>query len=47
MNDAFHPEIKDQATYAGALNEKRFGWGAAAVDFNNDGWIDLTQANGM
>lgn len=47
LNDSFHPEIKDQATYAGALNEKRFGWGAAAVDFNNDGWIDLTQANGM
>ncbi len=47
MKDAFHPEIKDQATYAGALNENRFGWGGAAADFNNDGWIDLTQANGM
>lgn len=43
----FAPEIKDQATYAGALNENRFGWGGAAVDFNNDGWIDLAQANGM
>ncbi|MGZ3806743.1 MAG: FG-GAP-like repeat-containing protein [Bacteriovorax sp.] len=45
--DKFHPEIKDQATYAGALNENRFGWGAAAADFNNDGWTDLAQANGM
>ncbi len=46
-NDKFHPEVKDQATYAGALNENRFGWGGAAADFNNDGWTDLTQANGM
>ncbi|MBC7714156.1 MAG: VCBS repeat-containing protein [Rhizobacter sp.] len=46
-DDAFHPEIKDQATYAGALNEDRFGWGAGAADFNNDGWIDMAQANGM
>ena len=45
--DPFYPEIKDQATYAGALNENRFGWGANAADFNNDGWIDLPQANGM
>jgi hypothetical protein len=43
----FYPEIKDQATYAGALNENRFGWGGAAADFNNDGWVDLAQANGM
>lgn len=43
----FNPEIKDQATYAGALNENRFGWGATAVDFNNDGLIDIAQANGM
>ena len=43
----FYPEIKDQATYSGALNENRFGWGAAAADFNNDGWTDLAQANGM
>lgn len=45
--DPFYPEINDQATYAGALNENRFGWGANAADFNNDGWLDLPQANGM
>lgn len=45
--NTFYPEIKDQATYAGALNENRFGWGGAAADFNNDGWTDLVQANGM
>jgi Na+-translocating ferredoxin:NAD+ oxidoreductase RnfD subunit len=45
--DKFYPIIKDQATYTGALNENRFGWGGAAADFNNDGWIDLAQANGM
>jgi hypothetical protein len=41
------PKIIDQATYSGALNENRFGWGAAASDFNNDGWTDMAQANGM
>ena len=45
--DPLHPIIKDQATYAGALNENRFGWGAAAADFNNSGWQDIAQANGM
>jgi hypothetical protein len=45
--DKLHPEVKDQATYAGALNENRFGWGGAAADFNNKGWTDLIQANGM
>lgn len=46
-HNAFHPMLKDQATYSGALNENRFGWGAAAADFNNDGRVDLAQANGM
>ena len=31
----------------GALNERRFGWGADAGDLNNDGWVDIVQANGM
>ncbi|MCR9203031.1 MAG: FG-GAP-like repeat-containing protein [Halobacteriovoraceae bacterium] len=43
----FRPEIVESATAFGALNENRFGWGAAAVDFNNDGHLDLAQANGM
>lgn len=46
-NDDFFPEVSDQATNWGALNENRFGWGATAVDFNNDGYLDLAQANGM
>jgi Na+-translocating ferredoxin:NAD+ oxidoreductase RnfD subunit len=41
------PRFEDQATELGALNENRFGWGAAAADLNNDGWVDLIQANGM
>ncbi|MGZ3772812.1 MAG: FG-GAP-like repeat-containing protein [Pseudobdellovibrionaceae bacterium] len=44
---AFYPEIKEQATAKGVLNEDRFGWGASAADFDNDGWVDLAQANGM
>ena len=41
------PLIKDEATQLGALNEQRFGWGASIVDFNNDGHLDISQANGM
>jgi Na+-translocating ferredoxin:NAD+ oxidoreductase RnfD subunit len=43
----FIPEINESATRLGALNENRFGWGAASVDFNNDGFVDIAQANGM
>lgn len=45
----FYPDgtIVDEATKLGALNEHRFGWGAATQDFNNDGWVDIAQANGM
>lgn len=46
-NDPFVPEFNDEATQRGALNERRFAWGAAAGDLNLDGWVDLLQANGM
>lgn len=39
--------FQDKATKLGALNEDRFGWGASFADLNNDGWLDLVQANGM
>lgn len=38
---------KEMATRTGALNENRFGWGAAAGDLDLNGWVDLVQANGM
>lgn len=37
----------DQATIRNALNEKRFGWGAATGDMDLDGNVDILQANGM
>lgn len=37
----------DEATQRGALNERRFGWGAGVGDLNGDGWFDIVQANGM
>jgi len=46
-DDPFVPEFTDEATQRGVLNERRFGWGAAAGDLNLDGWDDLVQANGM
>jgi hypothetical protein len=41
------PEFTDEATVRGALNEGRFGWGAAVGDLDLDGWLDMVQANGM
>jgi enediyne biosynthesis protein E4 len=46
-DDPFVPTFSDEATQRGMLNERRFGWGAAAGDLNLDGWEDLVQANGM
>lgn len=45
--DPFTPFFEDEATLRGALNERRFGWGAAMGDLNLDGWLDMVQANGM
>ena len=45
--DLWRPFIEDKATSLGALNESRFGWGASMADFNNDGHLDISQANGM
>jgi Na+-translocating ferredoxin:NAD+ oxidoreductase RnfD subunit len=45
--DRFVPEFRDEAWKRGALNEHRFGWGAAMGDLNNDGWLDIVQTNGM
>ena len=41
------PRFRDQAAARGALNEQRFGWGAAIGDLANRGWLDIVQANGM
>ncbi len=41
------PDLRDEASSLGALNEDRFGWGAAAGDLANSGWPALVQANGM
>jgi enediyne biosynthesis protein E4 len=38
--------FSDEAADRGLLNERRFGWGAAAVDLDDDGRTDLVQANG-
>ena len=46
-NQGAEPIFRDEATRRGALNEHRFGWGAAMGDVNLDGWLDIVQANGM
>jgi len=44
---SFVPDLHDEATNRGVLNEGGFGWGAAIGDLNLDGWLDIVQANGM
>jgi len=39
--------FEERATQMGLLNPNRFGWGAAMVDLDLDGRLDLVQANGM
>lgn len=39
--------FRDSAMKKNALNERRFGWGAAFADMNRDGKLDILQANGM
>jgi hypothetical protein len=46
-DDPFRPTFSDEATRRGALNERRFAWGAAAGDLDLDGYDDIVQANGM
>jgi Na+-translocating ferredoxin:NAD+ oxidoreductase RnfD subunit len=38
---------RDEAMARNALNEHRFGWGAAVGDVDRDGRLDILQANGM
>jgi hypothetical protein len=38
---------RDEAVGRNALNQRRFGWGAAAGDLDRDGRLDIVQANGM
>ena len=39
--------FRDEAARRNALNERRFGWGAAFGDLDRDGRLDFIQANGM
>jgi len=39
--------FRDEALRRNALNEQRFGWGAAAGDLDHNGYLDIVQANGM
>lgn len=39
--------LKENASRMNMLNINRFGWGAAIVDLNLDGFPDIVQANGM
>ena len=39
--------FRNEASSRGALNPKRFGWGAGVADLDLNGWPDMVQANGM
>ena len=40
-------KMRNEASYRGALNPHRFGWGAGVADLDLNGWPDIVQANGM
>lgn len=40
-------DFRDAAAARHALNEQRFGWGAALGDLDRDGRLDIVQVNGM
>lgn len=46
-SNADHIAFKERASSMNMLNTNRFGWGAAMVDINMDGYLDILQANGM
>ena len=47
LDQAGSEAFQDQAVMRNALNEKRFGWGAALGDLDLNGYLDIVQANGM
>jgi Na+-translocating ferredoxin:NAD+ oxidoreductase RnfD subunit len=47
LNNISYKDFNDEAVSRNAINENRFGWGAAMGDINLDGYIDIVQANGM
>ena len=47
VNQTGAKAFTDVAASKNALNENRFGWGAAVGDLNRDGTLDIVQANGM
>ena len=47
LDENGYKSFEDMAVHKNALNEHRFGWGAAVGDLNLDGLPDIIQANGM
>lgn len=40
-------DVYDALPFSGGVNDGGFGWGAAAIDFDHDGWIDIAHTNGF
>ena len=47
QGEAVPTMLTDEASKRNALNERRFGWGAAFGDMDRDGRLDMLQMNGM